>query len=117
MAREKLFENKIKKFLDDKGAWYVKYFANAYTKSGIPDILCCLNGKFIGIEVKQETGRPSDLQKHHLKDINDKGGFGILLFPSGFERFKKEIDFYLKNNMFVIPNEEDYIKFKRGWYE
>lgn len=33
---EKLFENKIKKYLKDNNCWYVKYFANRMTKSGIP---------------------------------------------------------------------------------
>lgn len=33
---EKLFENKIKKFMQEKGCWGVKYFANRMTKAGIP---------------------------------------------------------------------------------
>ena len=87
------------------------------TKSGIPDILCCLNGKFIAIEVKAESGKPSELQEYHLRKINEAGGFGILLYPSGFEKFKKEINAYLYDNFFVIPNHNYYIKFKRGWYD
>lgn len=35
-GREKNFENRIKKYLESKGAWFVKFFANAYTSSGIP---------------------------------------------------------------------------------
>jgi len=52
MAAEKSFENKIKAELHNKGAWRVKFFANAFTPSGIPDILSCYNGRFLGIEVK-----------------------------------------------------------------
>lgn len=53
MAAEKNFENKIKGFLKDHGCWFLKYWGGAaYTKSGIPDILACCNGKFLGIEVK-----------------------------------------------------------------
>lgn len=33
---EKAFENKIKKYLNDKGCWNVKFFANSFTRSGIP---------------------------------------------------------------------------------
>ena len=117
MAREKNFENQIKKYLEEKGAWFVKYFANSMTKAGIPDILVCLKGKFIAIEVKAETGRPSELQEYHLKQINKAGGFGILLYPSGFEKFKKEIEFYLRTDLFIKNNCDGYIKFKRGWYE
>lgn len=117
MAREKLFENKIKQYLDKKGAYYFKFFANAYTKAGIPDIIVCLNGKFIGIEVKREEGKPSELQEYNLKKINDCGGYGILIYPSGFEKFKKELEYFMTNNLFVVPNCNGYIKFKRGWYE
>lgn len=89
---EKLFENKIKKFLKSKGAWYVKFFANAYTPSGIPDILTCLNGYFIGIEVKAENGIVTELQSQNLKKIARSGGIGILLYPSGFDNFKNYIE-------------------------
>lgn len=89
---EKLFEEKIKKFLKSKGAWYVKYFANAYTPSGIPDILVSLNGYFIAIEVKAENGKPSDLQIYNLNKIARSGGIGILLYPSGFNNFKNYIE-------------------------
>lgn len=91
MAKEKQFEQKIKKFLDDEGAWFVKYFANAYTKSGIPDILACINGYFVGIEVKAEDGTPSDLQIFHVRKITASGGFAFVLYPSAFEDFKKFI--------------------------
>lgn len=89
---EKTFENKVKKFLKSKGAWYVKYFANAYTPSGIPDILVCLNGYFIAIEVKAENGRVSELQKYNLNKIARSGGIGIILYPSGFDNFKNYIE-------------------------
>lgn len=47
MAAEKNFENKVKKFLKDKGAWVLKYWGGAaYTKSGIPDLLVCFKGWF-----------------------------------------------------------------------
>ena len=89
---EKRFENKIKDFLKSKGAWYVKYFANAYTPSGIPDILVCLNGYFIAIEVKAENGKPSELQTYNLNKIARAGGIGILIYPSGFDNFKNYIE-------------------------
>lgn len=91
MAQEKTFENKVKKFLDSQGAWYVKYFANSFTKSGIPDILACVNGNFVGVEVKAQNGKPSELQLYNVRKIREAGGFAIVLYPSGFEKFKKFI--------------------------
>lgn len=91
IAQEKTFENKVKKFLEANGAWYVKFFANSYTKSGIPDILTCVNGYFVGIEVKAQNGKPSELQLYNVRKIREAGGFAIILYPSGFSEFKQFI--------------------------
>lgn len=91
MAAEKIFENKVKKFLEENGTWHVKFFANSYTKVGIPDILACVNGYFVGIEVKAQNGRPSELQRYHVRKIRESGGFAVILYPSGFEEFKQFI--------------------------
>ena len=92
MAAEKIFENKIKRFLDERGAYYVKFFANAYTKNGIPDILACIHGNFVGIEVKAENGRPTPIQLFNVRKINDAGGFAFVLYPSAFSAFKKFVE-------------------------
>ena len=90
MASEKNFENKAKDFLKDQGCWFIKYWGGGhFTKEGIPDILCCCNGWFMGIEIKAPNGRPSPLQIHNLKKIDEAGGFGILLYPKDFETFQK----------------------------
>lgn len=92
MGPEKTFENKIKNFLDEQGAWYVKFFANRMTKEGIPDILACIHGYFVGIEVKAQNGKPSDLQIYHCEKIRKSGGFAFILYPSGFDDFKKFVE-------------------------
>jgi Holliday junction resolvase len=113
MAAEKNYENRIKKYLESKGAWFVKFFANAYTSSGIPDILCCINGRFVGIEVKQETGKPSLLQKVHLKRIGEAGGIGILAYPSGYEKLKDLIDNLSEDKNYQVEfNGEGYIEYR-----
>lgn len=88
MAAEKQFENKIKRYLDAQGCWYVKYFANKMTRSGVPDILACVNGYFIGIEVKAARGKASPLQFYHRDQIRKAGGVSIILYPDMFEEFK-----------------------------
>jgi len=98
MAAEKTFENKIKKYLSDNNIWYVKYFANGFTKSGIPDILACCNGHFLGIEVKAENGRPSELQLHHIEKIKQSGGHAVIVKPSQFDELKQLIE-ELKNEI------------------
>ncbi|MCZ9313187.1 MAG: VRR-NUC domain-containing protein [Methanocorpusculum sp.] len=100
MAAEKNFETKIKKFLETKSAWFLKYWGGAaYTKSGIPDLLVCFNGHFLGIEVKAANGKPSPLQIHNLKLIDKAGGFAILLYPKDFELFQNFCDCLMVGDM------------------
>ena len=90
---EKNFENKIKDYLAKHNCYFVKYFANRMTKAGIPDILACVNGYFVAIEVKAENGSPSDLQIYNVKKINEIGGFAVIVRPSDFENLKKMIEY------------------------
>lgn len=70
----------------------LSFFANKYTRVGIPDILACINGHFVGIEVKSDTGSPSELQLHNVRAIRRAGGFAFVLYPSGWERFTDIVD-------------------------
>lgn len=92
LKAEKIFEIKVKRYLDSVGAWYVKFFANRYTESGIPDILACIDGHFVGVEVKAMDGKPSGLQLSKVGQIRKAGGFAFVLYPSGFEEFKKFVE-------------------------
>lgn len=76
--REKNIENKIKSYLKSKGAYYFKHHGNQFSQVGVPDIIACYKGRFIGIEVKNETGKTSPLQDVNLKMINDAGGISIV---------------------------------------
>lgn len=85
---EKKFELKIRKFLDGIGAWTLKTYSNGVQRAGVPDLLCCVNGYFVGIEVKSEKGKPSALQIWNIEKIREAGGVAIVLYPDGFEDFK-----------------------------
>lgn len=76
--REKSIENKIKLYLKNIGAYYFKHHGNQYSQVGVPDIIACYKSKFIGIEVKNETGKTSPLQDINLKMIKDAGGYGVV---------------------------------------
>lgn len=69
---ESKIQNKIIKYLNSIGAYSVKTIST--NRSGCPDIICCLKGKFIALEVKTEKGITSALQKHHIEEIKNCGG-------------------------------------------
>ena len=119
MASEKNFENRIKQFLTERGCWFIKYWSGGiptkegvkkFTRDGIPDILCCCNGNFLGIEVKAEKGSPSKLQLYHLKKIDESGGLAILLYPKDFKTFKKFITLLQQEKFIEADAIYDYLK-------
>lgn len=89
MAEEKRFEWKVRDYLESIGAWVVKYHGNAMSANGTPDLLVCYCGVFMAIEVKATKGKPTELQKYKIKKINEACGVGLVLWPDGFEDFKR----------------------------
>ena len=108
MAAEKDFEKQVKAFLREQGCWTLKTWSNGIQREGVPDLLVCCNGYFLGIELKSETGKPSELQKWNIRKIRDAGGFSCVLRPSQFEEFKRFIKkmTMLINSSYVIFKDE-----------
>lgn len=98
MAAEKNFENKAKKFLKEKGCWTLKTWSNGVQRSGVPDLLVCCNGYFLGVELKAPNGKPSELQIYNINKIIQTGGFGLILYPSQFEEFKNLVEYLFQND-------------------
>ena len=65
--------------LKDLGAYYFFPATGGYGRSGVPDIIGCLHGKFFGIECKAGKNKPTALQKKNLSDINTAGGFALVV--------------------------------------
>lgn len=74
---ERVVKDKVKKILEDAGAWFFFPAANGYGRSGIPDIVCCVGGKFLAIECKAGGLQPTALQARELDRIKAAGGIGI----------------------------------------
>jgi len=98
MPAEKNFENKAKKYLKEKDCWVLKTWSNGVQRSGVPDLLVCCNGYFLGVELKAPNGKPSELQIYNIKEIIRVGGFALLLYPNQFEEFKKLVECLLQND-------------------
>jgi len=92
-GEEKKVENKIKRYLDSLGAYYLKVHGSAYQPAGTADILACVNGTFVAIEVKKPSGGVvSELQKLKLKQVENAKGVGIIArsVSDVSERLKRE---------------------------
>ena len=62
---ETKIQRQIQGYLRNLGAYEFKVHGEIFMRAGIPDIICCYKGQFIGIEVKDEGNKPSELQLAH----------------------------------------------------
>ena len=51
-----------------------KEHGGMYGTAGIPDIIACINGRFVAFEVKTETGKLTKLQEITIQKIRDANG-------------------------------------------
>lgn len=76
-------ESKVKtsvtKILKKLGIYYFYPVTGGYGSSGVPDIICCYNGLFIGIECKAGTNKPTPLQEAQMQKIRQAGGHTIVI--------------------------------------
>lgn len=55
-------------------------------KRGTPDILACVAGRFVAIELKKDAkSKPDKLQQHKLKKITGAGGVSFVASPENSE--------------------------------
>jgi hypothetical protein len=67
-------KNKVKKLLKENNAYFCMPVSGGFGASGVPDIIACYRGFFIGIECKAGNNTPTALQKKNLQDIVNAGG-------------------------------------------
>lgn len=58
-------------------AW--KEHGGLYGTAGVPDVICCLDGRFFAFEVKTPEGRLTNLQEHTIQRIKDAGGHAFVV--------------------------------------
>jgi len=63
-----------------------------FGRSGIPDIVCCYKGKFIGIECKAHGNKPTALQQSNLEEIVNNGGIAIVIDETSVFNLKQIIE-------------------------
>jgi hypothetical protein len=82
--KETLFKERIAPHLERlPNTWFVKIQQRAIR--GTPDILLCVNGIFVALELKKSDKEKRDLlQDHNLDKINKSGGLGIKTTPGNW---------------------------------
>lgn len=79
MTPEVKVKKKVVTILKKRGAYYFYPVMGGYGRSGIPDIICCWHGHFIGIECKAGSNKPTALQEAEMQKIKDVGGTTLVI--------------------------------------
>jgi len=79
MTPEAKVKKKVVAVLKQHKAYFFYPVTGGYGRSGVPDIIVCYNGCFIGIECKAGTNKPTPLQEKNLKDIQAAGGVSLVV--------------------------------------
>jgi hypothetical protein len=71
----------VKKFLKSIGCWYFLPVSNGMGQVGIPDFICCFQGRFVAIETKA-PGKLSNTtanQDRVISEIKLAGGSAVVV--------------------------------------
>lgn len=67
------------------GSWWEKIQQKSIR--GTPDILGCVQGKFVALELKKDSKANIDeLQKYKLEQISKAGGLSAIVYPENWEK-------------------------------
>jgi len=91
--REVEIQKEIQDYLVALGAWVVKTVET--NKRGTPDIICCLEGRFVAIEVKRPTKGPSPIQQAQIHSIEKANGIAFVAWSVA--ETQKELGYHFDN--------------------
>jgi Holliday junction resolvase len=96
MTPEAKVKKKVTSILDKLGAYYFYPVTGGYGRSGVPDIVCCLAGNFIGIECKAGDNKPTALQNKNLEEIQAAGGFAFVVNEDNIDSLERVLGMWSK---------------------
>lgn len=83
---EAAIKKQITAYLTDQGIWWDMPVRMGYGRRGVPDILCCFQGRFLAFEVKAvkavkaEGKEASPWQTREIAAIRASGGTASVVF-------------------------------------
>ena len=87
---ESSLKNKIKRLIESRGGFWSAVKGGEYSKPGDTDIIACYLGRYVAIEGKAATGKPSYDQEDCREWIRD--AWGIHIYSYNLETVEKVLD-------------------------
>lgn len=98
MTPERKVKSKVVTTLRKMGCYYCMPVTGGFGNSGVPDILVCHKGKFIGIECKAGKGKLTALQLHNINAIELSGGLALVINETNVDMVQQLIEEYVNGN-------------------
>ena len=78
ITKEQDIQTSIMNYISSIGGLPLKFNnIGIYAKAGVSDIIACIKGRFVAIEVKRPGQKPSALQVNFINAINSIGGLAF----------------------------------------
>lgn len=78
MPKEQNIQTSIMNYISSIGGLPIKFNNfGIYAKAGVSDILACIKGRFVAIEVKRPCNKPSAVQLQFIAAVNSIGGLAF----------------------------------------
>ena len=94
---ERAVKDKVVAQLKTLGAYYFYPVTGGYGASGVPDVVGCYKGRFIGIECKANGNKPTALQQMNLDKIAAQGGIALVIDETNVNELKGMIENVLES--------------------
>lgn len=93
MARtpEGKVKDKVVAILKKLGAYYFFPATHGYGRSGVPDVVCCLDGSFVGIECKANGNKATPLQIREIEAIRTAGGIALIVDETNLDMLEERL--------------------------
>lgn len=95
--REYKVQRKVIGILEKHEVYYIR--VTVASKAGVPDVIACVRGLFVGIECKGTRGRVDPLQEYNQKKIVDSGGCSFVVGPDDLAEFERDIIHLVARNL------------------
>ena len=82
---EKRVKDKVVGILKSEGAYYFFPATHGFGRSGVPDVVACVNGHFLAIECKAGSNKPTALQVREIENIRLAGGVAVVVNETNLE--------------------------------
>lgn len=85
-------KDRVKDILKARHAYYFMPSASQYGKSGIPDFIICLRGKFVAIETKALDDEGSPTQEEQMHKMRKAGGMTMVVNQYNLDKAAEWLD-------------------------